>query len=101
MQRLSHRRVTRAAPVLNEGKCNTVSTAKLRATSSTFQRKGRDEPDLVCSRHNTVHLVEELALARWLRAQVQTDIGSLHRRPRRRVGAVTQPSLLPTSAEPP
>ena len=75
MQRLSHRRVTRAAPVLNEGKCNTVSTAKLRATSSTFQRKGRDESDLVCSRHSTVHLVEELALARWRRAQVQTDIG--------------------------
>jgi hypothetical protein len=40
---------------------------------------GLDQVDQCCPRHDAVHLLEKLALARALGGQIQSQIGLLHR----------------------
>jgi hypothetical protein len=79
MQRLFHRRIAQPEPLLQEVDAKHRRNAHRRATRLSLRVVRLDQRDQLGPRHDALHLVEELALARSLGRQLQPEIGLLHR----------------------
>jgi hypothetical protein len=78
VQRFFHRRVAQREPLLHEVDAQHRLQRKRRAARLALGRVRLDQSLKLGPRHHALHLRQELALARSLRAQVQTQVGLLH-----------------------
>ena len=77
-KRLFHGRVRQAEPLLQEVDAQHRLDGKRRPAGLRSGAVRLDQRHKLRPRHNAVHLVEELALARLLRRQLQTQVRLLH-----------------------
>jgi hypothetical protein len=93
VQRFFHRRMTQREPLLHEVNAQRGLHGKRRPSLLAFGRVRRHQLDQRIPRHHSLHLRQELMLARALGRQIQSQIGWLHALNRRNSSTARQADL--------